>query len=474
MKIKSLLAAVSAVAISAGSAHALELSTTGTQVKLANELEPGNTKVEVPFSLDVSTTNGTFNANQVTRVTITLPAGLEFDVADITDASPPTSGGGHLPNNQTGSDTLTSDNATISSVTTTQLVVDVDPSNGETGLGFDLPIVLKTCPAASAALTVTAALASGNVAVENGTTMSTTILPTCVNGLSGAVASDEATANTQVALPDYNSLIGGNVLGSVNYTLNPMASINGTGTAISASDIASISFDVVFADASGIATVSYLGSACSAPTTAKPNTFTCTATGANIATATDGTADDITITAVGPTGSGTTAAVNAIVNQGVSVSNALVTFSDANADFIPSEAGAVGGLDALDREGANFGPFDWNGRTGTDNVYRITGLSGPTVGTVTFTKDVAGMNGTFPIMLTPTNGEAVLTSFTSFGTTNTDYRRADISISLETADPVDIDRLMIRNGIVTNFGDGANRSATGMTPDTDSDDAANE
>jgi len=413
-----------------------------------------------------------------------MPTGVAINTAAGVTAA-------NLPSNVSGVDGIPSTNAVVNQLSATSIQVLVTPANAETTLGFNLPLTVTSCPPAGAVLTATAVLASGSVPIENGTTTTTTITPSCVDGVSGVVASDEATSDTQVALGAYNTLVSpaggvgpnGHILGTVNYTLAPTGSIDTAGTLISAGDIASIAFNVAFADASGIMGVWYAGNACTAPTMAMPNAFTCTASGAAVAAAVDGTADLIEVTAKGPTGTGATAAVNAIVNQAVSVSSPVVTF--ANANFVANEAGASGALDGLNRQGKTFGVFDWNGTPqagGTNSVYRITGLTGPTNATVTTFNSISGMkSASYPFVLTPVSGnndEAVLTSFTlgqTVGAAGDNIGdRYDFSLFLETNDPVDVDRLMIREGVVTAFNDGSNNSATGNTPNSDDDDAANE
>ena len=113
-----------------------------------------------------------------------------------------------------------------------------------------------------------------------------------------------------------------------------------------------------------------------------------------------------------------------------------------------------GPLDSLDREGIVFGTFDWVGSNValTVSVIRVTGLSGNedipyTVNFTNVNSDDASLSGTFngvftesgPGGFTENGGEAILFSHTGFGTSNTDYGRADIEICVETTEDMGLD-----------------------------------
>ena len=147
--------------------------------------------------------------------------------------------------------------------------------------------------------------------------------------------------------------------------------------------------------------------------------------------------------------------------QSLDVVNALVTFNDGSADLVDSEPGAEGGIDDLERQGQVFGVFDWNdGRAGrTTSVYRATGFQPGQ----TFDYEVEMTNSIFAA---PNNvfrgtgtadsvGEFVMTSV-GFGGIVPTFGRGDAEITFEVTETLDVDRLMVRNGISTEFGDGAN------------------
>jgi len=70
-------------------------------------------------------------------------------------------------------------------------------------------------------------------------------------------------------------------------------------------------------------------------------------------------------------------------------------------------------------------------------------------------------------------GEFVMTSV-GFGGAVPNYGRGDARITFEVTETLDVDRLMVRNGISTEFGDGANSQTpfsfpVSQTPSNDSD-----
>ena len=129
-------------------------------------------------------------------------------------------------------------------------------------------------------------------------------------------------------------------------------------------------------------------------------------------------------------------------------------------------------MDALQREGQAFGSFDWNGDspTGTLTVYRVTGLMEDTPYTVTMSN--SGADGIYNGVAVPNAfGEEVITS-RGFGANVPTYVRGDAVFIFETNDNLDVDRLQIRNDVVTAFGDGANADRDGFLgadPREDSD-----
>jgi hypothetical protein len=153
----------------------------------------------------------------------------------------------------------------------------------------------------------------------------------------------------------------------------------------------------------------------------------------------------------------------------ISVTNVVCDFSDANADFVPEVTEAGGALDTLQREGQVFGFFDWNAEAGPVNsVYRVTGLSNTedTPLTVVFENSRSGQNGSFTTVIPASevsNGEFTMASRLLISELNPGFDRADIQFNFQTTNGLDVDRLISSNGLVTDFGGGANLTFTGGT-----------
>jgi len=72
------------------------------------------------------------------------------------------------------------------------------------------------------------------------------------------------------------------------------------------------------------------------------------------------------------------------------------------------------------------------------------------------------------------NGEVTLSSRNQIAALNPGYDRADIQISFETSNQLDVDRLISSDGIVSDFGGGANSQFLGAnTPNADGDEQNN-
>jgi hypothetical protein len=449
MKIKSLLAAVSMVAIAAGSANALDITNvTPNGIVPALELElPGNPALTGTFTFDVDTTSGSFypSANNL-RVKIDLPAGVTFSqVVQGTDIT-----GGNSPFIETG--------GTVGANTVT-FVTSIPQNTQISTLGFNLDLGLDSCPVAGSPLTVTIETELGTP-VDGGTASTSGLIAPCASAISGMIMSDEAQSDTKITLgtgyTDIAEFAGSGplntdgVIGTVQYKIDPTVSTSLTSvTPLVAGDVAAFMFDVVFEDASGIDKVFVNG----IPSVKSGNAFTVMATaGADKLKLLDGTPDSIIAFANGTV---------VIPTQTVSVGNSKITFrTTLTPDLIASEAGPVGPLDTLQREGREFGYFDWNGGQAAGNgaltVYRITGLDPNMPVDYSLTLENSNANGTYPGTVTANSyGEATLVSTTM--PIPATVERFDVLINVETPNTdVDIDRLISKGGIISAFNDGAN------------------
>ncbi|WP_371396362.1 hypothetical protein [Fretibacter rubidus] len=468
MKIKSLLAAVSMVALSAGTAAALTIPATSVVpngIIPAFELQlPGTPALTGNFAFDVMTETGNYPNGNNLLVTINLPTGLVFAsnlsgsaVVPAANAQGVVNGGG-----TTGSNTVT-------------LLVSLDDVYNSNVLSLALPLRLDACPAAGDFVEVLVRTESGTN-IEEGRAITANIIAPCASAINGVVTSDAVVSDTQILLAPYTAigevlgtgpLNATGTLGAINYTIAPTVSKSlAAVTPLVSTDVDAITFDVAFENAAAITSVTAGGIA----GTKIGNVFRFNVTApADIATLLDGTADDIVITAV----SGTTV----IPTQTVNVVNSGVSFRDTGSpDLILSEAGATGALDTLQRQGREFGFFDWNSGgdgSGTVSVYRITGLTGATDYSVQLENSNA--NGTYSGTLTPdATGEAILFSTDLGGTLPADVVRYDFLLNLETSSTtVDVDRLLSKGGIVTSYGDGANNSYNNPRPNQPSVDSDN-
>ena len=464
MKIKSLLAAVSMVAITAGAANALEIDNVSPAgIVPALELElPGNPALTGVFTFDLLTETGQYPNGDNLTVVVNLPDGIVF-AQDVTGlASDPA-------RIITSADVQTTVNAAgkagDSTVTLTVSLDDQFSNNNLNGtqLPFQLNLELASCPAAGDFIEVQARLLGtttedGNI--EEGSATTNNVIAPCESGISGMVMSDEGVSDTKITLgsgytdiaefPGSGPLNADGVLGTIQYKIDPTVSKSLTSVQpLVAGDVAAFMFDVVFEDASGIASVFVNG----IPSTKSGNVFTVMATsGADKAKLLDATPDSI-IALTGGTA--------VIPTQTVSVGNSKITFrTTGTPDLIASEAGPSGALDTLQREGREFGYFDWNAGPAigdpTLSVYRITGLDANESVDYSVTLENSNNNGTYAGSVTANSyGEAQLIS--TLMPVPADTERFDVLINIETPNgDVDVDRLMLRTGIVTAFNDGAN------------------
>jgi len=465
MKIKSLLAAVSMVAITAGTASALSIPVTPAMgaapanaispegVVLANELAlPADGIGSVTFS--VETDSGNYPAGNNFIVDITLPSGVGVDGPVSGSVLVGPTGGSAVVQNQTGS--------------TIQLFVSIPQNAPVNSLDFALPLSLTSC-AVSGGLTVTVET-EGGTSVEDGTASAPSPIAPCESAFDTSF--DPDAADTIIGLTDYEMLrdmSGGplvltSIVGLYDALVDPTVGVDLAGTALTAASIDEVAFDICFEDGSEIAGVTVNGTAGTASTDGNTYSFALPFN-ANLTDA------FMSITVEGD---------DPISSQNVTVKNVVHDFTDAGGpDLIGTEAGAGGALDSLQREGQAFGVFDWNsGPVGaqTLSVYRITGLEPgvPTTYTATLYNSLA--NNGAPYMLPSStvtgdvSGEAVLVSTTLPGIPAS-VVRYDLGLNFETGRALDVDRLLSAGGVISDFGGGANTTDATLqgSPSADAD-----
>jgi len=469
MKITKLLAATSILAMTATSAHALDIrngtngGTTGFLSPLANELclGDGGDAVSGVLRHTITLSSGG-NFPQNLRIDVTLPSGVTFNGAST---------GGDVTAMGTMTDaSLQAGGADGDS--TAQYILSETNSSG-TGIYFDLSVEVSDCPDGSGVEFVVFdtqnnlfvegdALVSSNEVTTGGAMpmADDPVLPGCEDAVTGEILADDP--EKEIELPD-NETIGDNTLGSYEYTINAGVAIDAAGTPVAAAMIDGIDWRVTVEDSTGLldATSSGGGS----------DTFgTGVRADANNEAFADGVARTIDINETG---------ADPIVNQSVTL-RTIVDYSAASG--LSDKTADTAMLDSLNREGVVFGRFDWVGSgngAGTVTVLRVTGLdrTEPTPYTVELTNTPNGIydgiySGTIP---GGNDGELTLVSTNLFGVdAPVNFVRGDALICFETTETtVDVDRLLLRNGIVSAFNDGANfnddNSDLPNTPSNDGD-----
>ena len=467
MSFKKLLLATSIAALTATSASALSVTESlpaGPLVPAEEVLAPvlpfGATETDT-FRVDINTTGNIPNAQNF-DVTIELPAGLEFS-ASLT--------GAELVAPLTGASAIVASSSGQAGDTSVTYVVSVDPGASVNNLQFDFPVAYSGCASVAAGGSNTVAtmlFQNTTTPVEEGTATAVGApqVGACVDGFSLTAAAN-STTEIQLAPATYISLndaIVGSITGSIAAAARDIQ-----GTAIAASDISSVTFDVEFEDASAFTSATFLTS------TVSPvgNTVSFTVPSADIA-AMFGGSNDITVVTNG----------GVIVAQQLAVSDMTINYSQANATTIATEVETGANIDELTREGQEFGAFDWtSGSDGsTTSVFRITGLDtmAPTDYSVELKNaEPVSANGVYTGTI-PNNAEGVfsLNSKKGFGKPGSNaeldglpvFKNADVILNFETDRPLDVDRLLSLNGVVTSFNDGSNiGSNTEITPNNDGD-----
>jgi hypothetical protein len=508
MILKKLLAAASIVALSAGSAQALSIANQGATSGVVPVQEMAFPTPSGVFTFDLHTDTGTYpSANNVT-VVVTLPAGVSFAAA-VSGANVTAGLDGFL-----GSAILQSGGG-IGQNAATFLVSIVPSTTGlETDIGFTFTLRLDSCATPGTALTITANIDGSGTPIESGTASTTGTIAPCVNGFVTTINRDDVgtTDDTVISFasaPPFTTLVNraaatnaASQIGDVSVAIATPGHLDLAKTQITAADIGSLAFNVVFENTAGINAMNTSDGALAFPGGANApcvgpasNVFACTITGAGIVPLTVGPVDRINITATGAGGV-------AIASQTVNAASAVLTF--ANALLVPSETGGLSGgndspaLDQLARNGQLLGFFDWSPEAGFENrVIRLTGFAAPFVDvpyTITLANARGGaafegnFQGTIPAAaITAGNGEVTISSHNWFGlglgaawdtagalAGITGFDRADVQLNLETGDPIDADCKVSSNGTVNNFGDGCNADVfffAPNNPNTDSDDA---
>ena len=501
MNFKKILIATSMLAAISAPSYALNINDTARPtnhaVNPATELQNQLVLVNGVFHFNLETNaGGSFPAGQNIIVEFLAPPGLKFG-SNITAAA-------------VGDGDAVSSSAVVRGLTGavgTSLVgfdISTDAVTPDSSIGFDLDLALDVCPQAGdpsiGDIVVSASFSNGNPIEEGSVSIpaETFMGSVCESAIGGVVLSDEVASDTIILLPAYDTLGPDGIIGTVNYTIDPTVAIAvdtaAPGVPIPMTgpgEVASVTFDIVFVNDTGITAVDVGGVGA---VDLGGNIWRVTqAPGGSLV---DGVADEVTLTAPGGLGE--------IVTQPISIASASLVFADrpngageVGGDLIVGEAGANGGLDELQREGLIFGFNDWNAENGAVNsIYRITGLDGnPATAvdvpyTIRIENSSTGVSGTFRGLIPAAaiiagNGEVRINSRNLFGLGGAlnwgvgsaaadiaGYGTADMLLTIETnLTGVDTDRFVAsKGGVVSTFGDAMNTDDNStVEPDSDDD-----
>ena len=231
MTFKKLLAAVSMVAISAGSASALTLTNLDATITPALEVVlPGETAFagqEIEISLTTDT--GLYPAGNNFRVTAALPEGVVFgdqvegsDLAAFDD--------GETAAEVTGVSAIVQGGSGAEGTRTVEFLVSIPQDADVAELRFEFDYELEACVEEDAEFTMTAATEAGTD-IEEGEASSDSIIAECASALDGEVLSDADDSDTLITLASDYFDIGSDegVLGTVQYEIDDTVAVNGGG-----------------------------------------------------------------------------------------------------------------------------------------------------------------------------------------------------------------------------------------------------
>ncbi len=488
MTIKKLLATTAIAALAATSANALGVTQGDSNASVGDAIE-ANPTLATEVNLGAGGTTGVFEflVNTTTaipaadnvKLSVSLPAGVTFTTSLASSAV------------TIGDDAVASNSALVSvggGAGGTTVTFLIDTALTEDSIGLRLPLTLPAGFCASPGGINIGLSTENNTPIENGGSNGSTPialatnLVTCGQALALGAGADgvdsilELTGNfINFSTPAVGDTITTATLGATSGAIGAQnVTLVNTGAPadpLLPGDIASIGFDITFSGpVTGITGVTVGGIAATGPV---GNVFSISATGGDVTTLTDGANDTVVVTIDGAT---------SIASQTVTLGSMTATFTDRvgppAVDFITSESFTGSALDALQREGTTFGPFDWVGdatKAGR-HIFRFTGMNADAIaGEIDFANCSSGQNGSFgPFTLNTVNGEGQMLNHTAGGSGNVtidslnpNFGRCDVTFRLfsDVAVTGDVDRLMLRNDVLSNFGDDGNFAPGGAVGD---------
>lgn len=482
MSLKKFLAATSVVALLAGgSAQALDL--TGATVTLANELDFTTAK-RGKLDLSIATNNNLPLGNGY-RLTVTLTGDLQF--RGLTGGAVTGTGVGGAVISTGGQDGSQSVvflfNTTADGQVGLTNAINLDPEIQVVGSGGGTVSIVLTDPNQSA-------IEGGNAVLRDlpllPATNGSVAIPAIGyrSGFAIAVGADAFdSVRASMPTPAYSTFLAGGTpldtattatLADISLTVDTRArkSAGNLFVPVDLSDVTGYTISTSFESNTGIAATGV-----SQPSAAGFTSPTATRVGTVYTATPTGTP---TAPVLGPDASQTAVVAQTLLTAAASlapqrpfVSNLRVNFSATNG-FIASEAGGISSIDVIDLQGESEGPFKWVGdaAAGTANAFRVTGLKGTSIPAifVTIRNSTSNIDGVYRL---PTTGK-VLSGNTTTGRselilTNADieaavgapFGRADVTFTFGDGTDgsgfaIDVDRLLLRNNIVSAYGDDLN------------------
>jgi len=502
MKIRSFLMAVSATALMAGAAHAQTTSVTLGDA----DGSPGNANEAGPLVIatqhaDVTGTSvyleivySTGGLNLPETASYNIAVSLDQDSGVLEFSNP------LLPNALQEAGSGTNVNSTLVSAgaagdTNVQFLASVTGSAVQT---FALPMVVEftedicTDPADTYTVQVNVQDTITNLPIFGGAVVGDII--TCADAVTAVIAEDAedtvidlGSIGTEYTTFSADSvLVGSGIsptaanLGTIEFGVPSTPVIIELDSAPFSSDIASIDFNVNYAQVSGFSTtdIEINGVVPPAVPVITAQSAVSISSSTDIAAILAGSPIEL-----GATSSGT----DEILTQRVIVRDLEVSFI-SSLGLDPVDLGD-GDLDTLEREGLDTGFYDWvagdNG-TGVTNVFRITGIpvdaNGDALEALVIDVEFenasngnpSGGNVEVPIVIPASDieGGTAFVDSSMFEAINPGFGVADIRLSIRSSGILDVDRLMIdANGGLNTYGGGANDAAN-FENDTPNGDAA--
>ncbi len=456
MLIRKLLTAASVVALTAGGAYAQ--TTTIQQASVASSEVSAAVQFAAEADLATLATNDESDATFGLRVGTSsqIPAQNMLLSISVSNGTWETAiDGSALVSGSIGDQVVFSGGAAGGNTVEFIFTPDATATSGSgyaDSVTFKLPVALTSCNNLTFSVT---SFAAQDDSVDYGSDALDAPAVTCVNAISATLVADaDPTSLIYASTPPFSDFAANApdtsstaVLGEFDLSINTSVRKRlDTGATVDAADVSGYQVVIGFATSStGIASCAAVDPTDFFAASASASSASCTISGSAAA---DTATEDGQFTI-------TTSGSSTVAKQAVSVTSATLYMSGGLVASEPFSAGAD--VENLTYTGGQtFGRFDWVGDATktTNNVFRITGLTAETDGTLIVANSTEGMDGSYPFTVTPVGGEVLLTRTELTAIVDGNFGRADLTFLLEATGSVDVDRLMSANGVISSFGNG--------------------